>query len=161
MHRLSRTRINVEPIIPSAPQPDHHPDAYLHRRLCALAYERTVPAGAEVSLAQRIREMVGRDGNIDAPDDHQNTPLHIVAAHAANAERNALVMTHLLEQGAAANTRNRDGCTPLHIAATGRDPTLVKILLAHGADRLALDKRQRCPAELAQTIEMMDALIAR
>ena len=159
MHKILHARHVVAPLSPSAPQLDHHPDAYLHRRLCALATECTLPFGAEVSLAQRIRAMVGRDGNIDAPDDQHNTPLHVIAGRSGNAERNALVMVHLLEGGATVNARNRDGLTPLHVAASGRDPMLVKILLAHGADRLALDKQQRCPVELAQLVETADLLI--
>lgn len=152
MYKISPTRITVEPAKPSAPLPDHHPDAFLHRRLCALAQEHPLPPGAGVPLAQRLRAMVGRDGNINAPDDANNTPLHALAARTDNPERNALVISQLLKQGANVNARNRDASTPLHVAvAAGRDPTVVKLLLEYGADRTALDKHQRYPLSLART----------
>ena len=159
MHRISSSRVTVEPIAPSAPPPDHHPDAYLHRRLCGLAHEHLLPTGAEVSLAQRIRAMVGRDGNINAPDDHHNTPLHVIAARTTNSERNIQVLACLLDAGATVNARNREGCTPLHSAASGRDPRIATLLLSYGADRTALNSQQRSPLALAQNVAMVDALI--
>lgn len=160
MYKIAPTRITAEPAKPSAPPLDHHPDAYLHRRLCALAQERPLPSGAGVPLAQRIRAMVGRDGNIDAPDNVNNTPLHVLAARTDNAERNTLVMSQLLTHGANVNARNRDASTPLHVAvAAGRDPTLVRLLLEHGADRTALDKRKRRPVSLARSGEIAGLLL--
>ena len=159
MHRISSQRIKVEPNVPSAPPLEHHPDAYLHRRLCALAHEHPLPTGAEVSLAQRIRAMVGRDGNINAPDDHHNTPLHVIAARTTNSERNVQVLARLLDEGAAINARNRDGCTPLHVAASGPDPRIATLLLSYGADRTAINNHLHSALALAQSVAMVDALI--
>jgi len=42
----------------------------------------------------------------------------------------------LLEQGAPVNYRGRGGLTPLHMAVSVSDLELVRILLAHGADKM-------------------------
>jgi len=42
----------------------------------------------------------------------------------------------LLEQGAPVNYRGRGGVTPLHMAVSVSDLELVRILLAHGADKM-------------------------
>jgi len=42
----------------------------------------------------------------------------------------------MLEQGAPVNYRGRGGLTPLHMAVSVSDLELVRILLAHGADKM-------------------------
>ena len=103
--------------------------------------------------------MVGRDVNIDAPDDYHNTPLHTIAARTTNSERNAQVVAYLLNEGAKVDARNCEGCTPLHIAASGSDPRVAKLLLSYGADRTALNNQQHSPLALAQGVAMVDALV--
>jgi hypothetical protein len=52
----------------------------------------------------------------------------------------------LIEAGGPLDTREENGQTPLHIAATrGRDGDLIRLLIAHGADINALDDYQNTP----------------
>jgi ankyrin repeat protein len=54
-------------------------------------------------------------------------------------------MRRLLAQGANLNTRTPQGWTSLHVAAIGGDPTVVELLLQHGADVHALSNTGNTP----------------
>ncbi len=51
----------------------------------------------------------------------------------------------LLDAGADVNARNTKGITPLHVAAKGNVPEIMKLLLERGADIEAADKDARTP----------------
>lgn len=51
----------------------------------------------------------------------------------------------LLDAGADVNARNTKGITPLHVAAKGNVPEIMKVLLERGADIEAADKDARTP----------------
>ncbi len=56
---------------------------------------------------------------------------------------------------------NHDGCnTPLHEAAAIGHVTMIKMLLAHGADRTAVDIRGRTPQQMAEERGKSEAAIA-
>ena len=41
---------------------------------------------------------------------------------------------HIIDKEAQVNSRNVNGCTPLHVAVTTQDTNLVKVLLKYGGD---------------------------
>ncbi len=67
-------------------------------------------------------------------------------------EEEALALiTLLLEQGIAINSKDKDGMTPLHHAVNGDgSAAITQFLIEHGADRECKDKDGRTPLEIAQ-----------
>ncbi len=55
----------------------------------------------------------------------------------------------LLELGCQVQVRNKEGSTPLHCAADGKNLEAVRTLLAHGVECNALDQNQHTPLEYA------------
>ena len=89
-----------------------------------------------VALSQGARDMVelllAHGANVNAQNDHGNTPLYSAVGAAELAEL-------LLAHGARVNVMNISGATPLHSAVyaavmQGRDTAVIKLFLAHGAD---------------------------
>jgi ankyrin repeat protein len=89
-------------------------------------------------------ESVGRNSTID---DRRVTTLLGIALW-----KNYLEMARmLLEAGAPVDTREHDGRTPLHIAATlGGDPEAIRLLVKHGSDVNAVDNNGRTPLATLQ-----------
>jgi len=76
-----------------------------------------------------IRSLLRAGADIDAPQDHGATLLHIAAANGFG-EAAAV----LLEHRASLSAKDRDGWEPLHAAAYWGQVHLVELLVAHGAD---------------------------
>lgn len=83
----------------------------------------------ELHLLNNIRSLLQLGADLDAPQDHGATLLHIAAASGFS-EAAAL----LLEHGASLSARDLDGWQPLHAAAYWGQVHLVELLVAHGAD---------------------------
>lgn len=82
----------------------------------------------------------------DVGDTHVSTLLGIAVS-----KRYFDMARMLLEAGAPVDTREHDGRTPLHIAATlGGDPETIRLLIEHGADVNAVDDRQLTPLAIIQ-----------
>uniref|UniRef100_A0A8C3YU63 Protein phosphatase 1 regulatory subunit 16A n=1 Tax=Catagonus wagneri TaxID=51154 RepID=A0A8C3YU63_9CETA len=87
---------------------------------------RAVP---ERRLLADVRCLLQVGADLDAPQDHGATLLHIAAANGFG-EAAAL----LLEHGASPSARDLDGWEPLHAAAYWGQVHLLELLVAHGAD---------------------------
>lgn len=83
------------------------------------------------------------------------TPL----AHAAKIGNNVLI-THLLQQDADTNVRNRDGSSPLHLAVLFRHAESVRLLIEHDADTHALNRLGETPADMLSVSPTRLRLIA-
>ncbi|NXX11326.1 PP16A phosphatase, partial [Podargus strigoides] len=86
-------------------------------------------AAPERLLVREIRQLLRTGADLDAPQSHGATLLHIAAAN-GYAEAAEL----LLEHRAGIDARDEDGWTPLHAAACWGQVQLVELLVAHGAD---------------------------
>ena len=84
-----------------------------------------------------------------ARDETHSTPLHI----ASSKDKDSVFFVDLLiRHGADVNAPNRDGSTPLHMAASSRlalESTIVCLLLLHGANIDAMDSKGRTPLDIA------------
>ncbi|KAF5928742.1 protein phosphatase 1 regulatory subunit 16A isoform X2 [Diceros bicornis minor] len=83
----------------------------------------------ELHMLDDIRSLLRTGADLDAPQDHGATLLHIAAANGFS-EAAAL----LLEHRASLSAKDRDGWQPLHAAAYWGQVHLVELLVAHGAD---------------------------
>ena len=86
-----------------------------------------------------------------ARDDTHLTPLHI--ASSKDKER-AFLVDLLIRHGADVNAPNREGSTPLHVAASSRlalEGTIVRLLLRHGANLEATDSKGQTPLDVASS----------
>jgi ankyrin repeat protein len=92
--------------------------------------ERLHRAAADNDMYEVVR-LIGEGFSLDAFDDLQMTPLH----HAVQNEHYKLARW-LLENGAPVNANDeaRIGETPLCLAAQGKYPEIVELLIQHGAD---------------------------
>lgn len=90
----------------------------------------------------------GADPNQPARNPTAMTPLH-AAASSRNAEASLPVARRLLEAGAALETIEAGGFTPLHLACAQGKQELVLLLLESGADASALSDNDASPLELA------------
>ena len=66
-------------------------------------------------------------------------PEHHLMLHRPAESGNARVLDTMLACGFDADARDKDGVTPLHRASMGGHVEAVRVLLAHGADKAALD----------------------
>ncbi|XP_044929988.1 protein phosphatase 1 regulatory subunit 16A isoform X2 [Mustela nigripes] len=83
----------------------------------------------ELCMLEDIRCLLQAGADIDDPQDHGATLLHIAAA---NGFGEAAVL--LLEHRASLSAKDQDGWEPLHAAAYWGQVHLVELLVAHGAD---------------------------
>ena len=78
---------------------------------------------------ERIQALLGQRSNVNESAADGTTALHW-AAH----QNNEVVVSQLLEAGAAVDVASRYGITPLTLAATNGTPTLIRTLLEAGAN---------------------------
>ncbi|CAN0303837.1 unnamed protein product, partial [Ectocarpus sp. 4 AP-2014] len=77
------------------------------------------------------------------------TPLHVAAC-----QDNCRSMLALLQKGTNVNTRDDDGCGPLHLVCKYRKASSVAVadlLLRWGADEMATNNDRNTPAELVKS----------
>jgi hypothetical protein len=126
------------------------PSATLPGKARWTALHRAVDRGR----AAVVRELLVGGADPNAPTGAGgDTPLHIAASHPGTPAR---VLTDLVHAGANVNTPNKCGWTPLHAAMFSGNEAAVRVLLHHGADRGARDKRNLTPPELAHDARRVD-----
>ncbi|RYP91054.1 hypothetical protein DL770_002827 [Monosporascus sp. CRB-9-2] len=90
------------------------------------------------------------DANIKLRDYNGRTALHLVAlAEADTAMEGEEVVRALIGKKADKEAKDRQSCTPLHLAASKGYEPIVKYLIEEGADKEAKDTRSRTPLHLA------------
>ena len=72
--------------------------------------------------------------SVDARDERGRTALHFAAQSAAGGEASRLVVAALLSSGAAVDSVDNLGCTPLMLAAAIGSAQVCELLLENGAD---------------------------
>ena len=93
----------------------------------------------------------GADPN--ARDEWGLTPLHrailyagtAIAYESDNAQEIPIIIQLLLDSGASVNAKTDRDNTPLHVASMEYVPEIMKMLIKHGADMTALNKKGKTP----------------
>ena len=106
--------------------------------------------------ADVVRLLQQHGADINTVDDESNTLLHYACGQAANEgdtlpgleKKRQLLIWQLLEAGLSLNARNKDGNTPLHLAAQHQAYEVIPLLLAAGADHQAKNEEGRTPVSL-------------
>jgi len=133
-----------------------NPNVHNEKGQTPLYWACEIKSPAAVELA---RLLIQYGADVNAPEDHGFTPLHL-AAYIGNAD----VVRLLLESGAAVNQSNRSHSTPLHLAARNGHAAVVSQLILHGADVRAKDNRLKIPLAYATNPQisklLQDAMLA-
>ena len=106
----------------------------------------------------RLARAIAAGAAVDARDAQGRTPLHIAAR-----EGHLVAAMVLLGHHADPNARDDGKQTPLHAAAEGKEREgerfqVVKLLIAKGADRKAVDASGKRPVDYATKGEFKDEL---
>jgi ankyrin repeat protein len=94
-----------------------------------------------------LRRLLAAGAGTQVNEPSRN-PMRVATIHAAVASRSLDVVEAVLAAGADVNARQQGGFTALHEAVHNGSHEIEALLLAHGADRLALDDEGRTPDEL-------------
>jgi hypothetical protein len=104
-----------------------------------------------------IKLLLARKANPAAKDEDGNTVIHYAAR-----QRNVDALKLMLTLGVPVDGRNKDGATPLFVAAgDGREPQNVAVLIAAGADVNAKDNYGRTVLAVTRPGEIATMLAAR
>ena len=128
------------------------------RTALVMAIERDPP---DKDFAKRqmevIKMLLARKANPAVKDADGNTVVHYAAR-----QRNVEVLKLMLTLGVPIDGRNKDGTTPLLVAAAdGREPQIVQVLIAAGADVNARDNYGRSVLAATTSREVASLLEAR
>ncbi|XP_004697405.1 protein phosphatase 1 regulatory subunit 16A [Echinops telfairi] len=112
---------------------------------------RAVP---ELRMLEDIQSLLHSGAELDTPQDHGATLLHVAAANGFG-EAAAL----LLEHRANLSAKDQDGWEPLHAAAYWGQVHLVELLVAHGADLNGKSLLDETPLDLCGDEEVRAKLL--
>jgi Ankyrin repeats (3 copies) len=134
-------------------RPDQHEPEEIHSTVQAgdgqftpaqlrAAWEEYMLDGARYGDIEDVREALGNQADVNAPDTTGRTALHMAAANG-----HAAVVELLLANGANTEHANTAGNTALHWACVGGSVEVAKMLLKHGANASALNNADRTPLD--------------
>ncbi|PNH12207.1 Ankyrin-3 [Tetrabaena socialis] len=106
-----------------------------------LEFKTLVSAGLGKAAMTYVMRFDAEHAGDAAVDDSGNTHLHLVAESGASYE----VVAALMSLGLSANKINREGDTPLHVAARGGHVEVCRGLVDGGADLLRRNAKNRTP----------------
>ena len=102
-----------------------------------------------------VSTLIKAGAELEARDEHGNTPLMFAASHNKNPE----VVSVLIKAGAELEASNEAGATPLMSAAQWQSPEVVSVLIEAGADVNAVDEHGYTPLMSAASPEVVSVLI--
>ena len=103
------------------------------------------PLSMAFEMNDKVFEATLNEDNCDTQDSEGNTPLHIALINDAPMEK----IQYIIGLTKDVNIRNRDGDSPLYIAASKNMEKVGKLLLEKGADIFSTNKDNYSPLRLA------------
>jgi uncharacterized protein len=122
-------------------------------------YYSNVARAAAQNDAERVRQLVGGDGNPNQTDDRSRTGMHYAAMNG-----NLEIIAILIKASARLNLEDSLGDTPLHLAADHNQIEAAKLLLDVGAEVDLQNKDGLTPLMIAANrgnLELVRALLAK
>ncbi|CAA9994592.1 unnamed protein product [Nesidiocoris tenuis] len=92
--------------------------------------------------------------DLEKPDNHGATPLHIAAANGY-----LRVVEYLLDQHVPTDDRDVDGWQPVHAAACWGHIEVLELMVQNGADLNAKTKHDETPADICEDAELRERII--
>ncbi|XP_005628148.1 protein phosphatase 1 regulatory subunit 16A isoform X1 [Canis lupus familiaris] len=108
----------------------------------------------ELHMLDDIRGLLQAGADINVPQDHGATLLHVAAANGFGE-----VAALLLEHQASPSAKDQDGWEPLHAAAYWGQVHLVELLVAHGADLNGKSLMDETPLDVCGDEEVRTKLL--
>lgn len=94
-----------------------------------------------------IKSLLKAGANVNLRNDHDDAPIHYLVNNTEHQELAADLLNEILlpRYGTDVNVKNKDGNTPLHLAAVRLNKHIFKHLLEHGADVNLRNKYDETP----------------
>ena len=103
------------------------------------------PLSMAFEMSNEVFEATLNEGNCNTQDSEGNTPLHIALLNGAPMSK----IQHIIGLTQDVNIRNKNGDSPLYIAAVNNMEQVGKLLLEKGADIFSTNKDNNSPLRLA------------
>ncbi len=103
------------------------------------------PLSMAFEMSNEVFEATLNENNCQTQDSEGNTPLHIALINNAPMSK----IQHIIGLTSDVNIRNRDGDSPLYLAASKNMEQIGKLLLEKGADIFSTNKDNNSPLRLA------------
>ena len=101
-----------------------------------------------------VKYLLDSGARLDPINSDGNTPIQSASGRSGD---HGLTVRLLVKAGASLNDPDKNGQSPLHLAANGGHPNTVKVLLQLGAKRNALNKQGQEPIEVAMNSGRKDS----
>ncbi|XP_058463566.1 protein phosphatase 1 regulatory subunit 16A-like isoform X5 [Malaya genurostris] len=110
-------------------------------------------AATETQMLRDLQDLAEKGGDLEVPDSHGATPLHIASANGYTR-----AVEFLLEQHVSTDAVDHDLWTPVHAAACWGHLEVLEMLAQSGADLNAKNKNDETPSDICEDPEIRERI---
>ncbi|XP_058832554.1 protein phosphatase 1 regulatory subunit 16A isoform X3 [Topomyia yanbarensis] len=110
-------------------------------------------AATETQMLRDLQDLTEKGGDMEVPDSHGATPLHIASANGYTR-----AVEFLLEQHVSTDAVDHDLWTPVHAAACWGHLEVLEMLAQSGADLNAKNKNDETPSDICEDPEIRERI---